>query len=184
MGKALVIKGADFATNAVERVTPINLEKLVDFNGACEGSVVSYDVDLISTSAPDWVCFVQFSWQGGRTGQIRLFFFISDDNVVQVGYNSANQFYKAAELTDYSSSVIHTFDNSIRKVGLKKQNGRVYATFDGVSWLQTELVPTANVGRVEIFGTAAVGVQAPTLTELRLTVWNDPTYDISPLFNS
>ena len=184
MSKALVIKGADFAANAVERVTPINLQKLVDFDGACEGSVVPYDIDLISTSAPDWVCFVQFSWQGGRTGQIRLFFFISDDNVVQVGFNSSNQFYKAAELTNYSSAVIHTFDNSIRKVGFKKQNGRVYATLDGVAWSQTELIPTDNVSRVEIFGTESAGVQAPTLTELRLTVWNDPTYDISPFFNA
>lgn len=181
MGEALVIKGADFATNAVEIVTPINLVKLVDFNGACEGSTVTLNVDLLSTSAPDWVAFAQFSWQGGRTGQIRLFHIASTTKAVQVGYNGTNQFYKAAELTDYSSAAKHTFDNAIRKIGFKKQNSKVYVTFDGTTWTQTEFVPDANVGTVYIWGNP---VQCPNLTELRLTAWDDPTYNISPFFNA
>lgn len=181
MGKALVIKGANFATNAIDQVTPAPITKLVDFNGVCDGNFYLYDVDLISTSAPDWTCFVQFSWGGGRTGEIRLFYFKSSDNVVQVGYTVNNQFYKAAA-SAYSASTIHTFDNSIRKIGFKKQNGHVYSTFDGVSWTQTEIVLNSNVGQVQIFGNTDDGVKVPTLTELRLTVWNNPTYDISPLF--
>lgn len=182
MGKRLEIKGANFSANAIEHITPIPLTKLIDFDGACDGNYYLYNVDLISTSAPDWVCFCQFAWQGGRTGEIRLFFFMSADNVVQVGYTNNKQFYKAAELTNYSAAVKHIFDNSIRKIGFKKQNGHVYVTFDGVSWSQTELVPTASVGHVDIFGNAAGGVQTPTLTEMRLTVWNDPDYNIAPLF--
>lgn len=181
MGKALVIKDANFSANAIEQVTPISVTKLVDFDGACDGSTVTINVDLLSTSAPDWAAFAQFAWQGGRTGQIRLIHIASTTNVVQVGYNGTNQYYKAAELTNYSSSLIHTFDNSIRKIGFKKQNSKVYATFDGVTWTQTEFVPDANMGTVYIWGNP---VQCPNLTELKLIVWNDPDYNISPLFSA
>lgn len=183
MGKALVIKKANFAINAIDRVTPTQITRLVDFSGACDGNLLTYNIDLISTSAPDWVCFVQFAWQGGRTGEIRLFGFSSDDKMVQVGYTGNNQFYKCADKA-FSASTIHNFDNAIRKIGFKKQNGHAYVTFDGVAWTQTEFTPSANVGQVYIWASADAIVQCPNLTELTLQVWNDPTYDISPLFSA
>lgn len=181
MGKRLEIKGANFSANAIEHITPVPLTKLVDFDGVCQGQLITYSVDLISTLAPDWVCFIQFAWQGGRTGEIRLFGFTSDDRVIQAGYTSNKQFYKAAERT-YSASALHYFDNAIRKIGFKKQNGHVYVTFDGVSWSQTEFIPSSNVGTVYIWGTPNNGCETPNLTEMRLTVWNDPDYNIAPLF--
>lgn len=180
MGKRLEIKGANFSANAIEHITPIPLTKLIDFDGACEGNLITQSVDLISTAAPDWVCFCQFAWQGGRTGEIRLFGFTSNDRVIQVGYTSNKQYYKAANV-EYSASSIIRFDNSIRKIGFKKQNGHVYVTFDGVSWSQTEFIPNSNVGAVYIWGTPN-GCETPNLTEMRLTVWNDPDYNIAPLF--
>ena len=175
MGKRLEIKGANFSANAIERVTPIPLQKIIDFDGACDGTVVSIPVDLISTSATDWTMFAQFAWQGGRTGEIRLFDNRSTTNVLQFGYTGNKQFYKSAGV-EYSASALIYFDNSIRKIGFRKKNGHIYVTFDGVSWTQTQMVLDSNIGSTNIFS------QAPVLTELRVTVWNDPDYNIAPLF--
>lgn len=180
MGKRIVIKGANFSINAIEQLTPTPTSKIIDFEGSCQGSLVSYQVDLLSSSATDWVLFAQFAWQGGRTGEIRLFDIRSNTNVCQIGFTNNHQFYRSASISS-GTTYIHTFSNDIRKIGFKKNSNHIYVTFNGTDWTQTEMVVDSDSSDVTIWG--AVGIlQCPELTELVLTVWDNPYYDISHLF--
>lgn len=180
MGKRIVIKEANFSNNAIEQLTPTPISKIIDFEGSCQGSIVSYQVDLLSSSATNWVLFAQFAWQGGRTGEIRLFDIRSNTNVCQIGFTNNHQFYRSASIS-FGTTYLHTFSNDIRKIGFKKTSNHIYVTFNGTDWTQTEMVIDSNSSDFQIWGASGIE-QCPTDTYMKLYVWDNPTYNISFLF--
>lgn len=183
----LIIKGADFSENALDKVHPGDI--IYNYAGTSDGvNKIDSGLNLLDNSITKWTMFVSYS-NAVVSGNYKIIVDYDATGTfagIEVACNvdGGNIYRKFADnMTGTEGVSMFKNQPTNNKIGFRRNENKGYMSIDGVTWIECATnIPYANVSNLILFGKPDGTSIAPSGINLELKIWLSETKDISDLF--